>query len=86
MALANSFVGLRNCSQQSGISGYLSWRQRENQPSLTSIHGWKSEDLPQEDAICCRILLYRSGSGLHVGKARSREKSAKFITLSRVVS
>jgi hypothetical protein len=31
-------------------------RQREDQPSVASVHGSKSEDIPQEGSVSRRIL------------------------------
>src|SRR5262245_44197194 len=38
-----------------GMNGHLRWRQREDQPSVASVHGRKSEDLPEKRAISRRI-------------------------------
>ncbi len=32
------------------------WRQSENQPSVTRVHGCKSEDIPEERAVGLRVL------------------------------
>src|SRR5262249_47217261 len=39
-----------------GMNGDLCRRQREDQPSVPGVHGGKSEDVPTEGAVGCRIL------------------------------
>src|SRR5215831_20750635 len=39
-----------------GVNGDLCRREREDQPSVASVHGGKSEDVPTERAISRRIL------------------------------
>src|SRR5438093_12447442 len=38
------------------MNGQFCRRQREDQPSLASVHGWKSKNVPEEEAISSRIL------------------------------
>src|SRR5262249_17491016 len=42
-----------------GMNGDLCRRQREDQPSVASVHGGKSEDVPTEGAISRRILAVK---------------------------
>jgi hypothetical protein len=44
----NAFFGWMN--------GYFRWRQRKDQPIVTSIHRWKSEDIPEESTISRRVF------------------------------
>src|SRR6266849_6821144 len=39
-----------------GMNRRLCRRQREDEPSLASVHGCQSEDVPEEEAISRRIL------------------------------
>src|SRR3984885_14072180 len=39
-----------------GMNRRFCRRQREDQPSLAGVHGCQSEDVPEEEAISCRIL------------------------------
>src|SRR5438128_11183902 len=39
-----------------GMNCHLSRRQREDQPSVASVHGRQSEDIPEEGAIGRRVL------------------------------
>jgi len=38
-----------------GMNGHFCRRQRKDQPSVASIHRWKSEHVPKEGAISRRI-------------------------------
>jgi hypothetical protein len=38
------------------MNRHFRWGQREDQPSVASVHGWEPKDLPQEGAISFRVL------------------------------
>src|SRR5256712_13009618 len=38
------------------MNGQFCRRQREDQPSLARVHGWKSKNVPEEEATSSRIL------------------------------
>src|SRR6267143_7117441 len=90
LPLERSDFGLQICAHQVELvpriivrrmNGQLRWREREDQPAVAGVHGWKSKDLMEEGSISRRVGAVDD----HVG-AKDHESAPLALIMSKAAS